>query len=113
MNWQAVQFWQEEGLPRVVLARETTMDEIREIKEQVTSRSKCSSMEQCALRFQADVCCPTILRIGIRIGEAAVSPAGGNTILHTEDQAVAEPGAEPVHDGIQGFVHDRAFARFD
>src|ERR1700730_3973319 len=32
MNWQAVQFWKEEGLPRVVLARETTRDEIREMK---------------------------------------------------------------------------------
>ncbi|MFC4305499.1 peptidase U32 family protein [Cohnella boryungensis] len=32
MNWQAVQFWKEEGLPRVVLARETTMEEIAEIK---------------------------------------------------------------------------------
>lgn len=35
MNWQAVQFWKEEGLPRVVLARETTMDEIREMKQKV------------------------------------------------------------------------------
>ncbi|WP_027088145.1 peptidase U32 family protein [Cohnella panacarvi] len=35
MNWQAVQFWKEEGLPRVVLARETTMDEIREMKRKV------------------------------------------------------------------------------
>lgn len=35
MNWQTAQFWKEEGLPRVVLARETTMDEIREIKQKV------------------------------------------------------------------------------
>lgn len=35
MNWQAVQFWKEEGLPRVVLAREATMDEIREMKARV------------------------------------------------------------------------------
>ncbi|WP_372637349.1 U32 family peptidase [Cohnella sp.] len=35
MNWQAVQFWKEEGLPRVVLARETTMDEIAEMKTRV------------------------------------------------------------------------------
>ncbi len=35
MNWQAVQFWKEESLPRVVLARETTMDEIREMKQKV------------------------------------------------------------------------------
>ncbi|WP_256760094.1 U32 family peptidase [Cohnella sp. WQ 127256] len=35
MNWQAVQFWKDEGLPRVVLARETTMEEIQEIKARV------------------------------------------------------------------------------
>jgi len=35
MNWQAVQFWKEEGLPRVVLARETTMEEIAEMKARV------------------------------------------------------------------------------
>ena len=35
MNWQAVQFWKKEGLPRVVLARETTMDEIAEMKTRV------------------------------------------------------------------------------
>lgn len=35
MNWQAIRFWKEEGLPRVVLARETTMDEIREMKQKV------------------------------------------------------------------------------
>lgn len=33
MNHLAVKFWQEEGLDRVVLARETTKDEIREIME--------------------------------------------------------------------------------
>ncbi|RHW40584.1 U32 family peptidase [Neobacillus notoginsengisoli] len=32
-NWKAVQFWQEEGLERVVLARETSAEEIREMKE--------------------------------------------------------------------------------
>jgi putative protease len=35
MNWQAVKFWQEAGIPRVVLARETTLEEIREIKARV------------------------------------------------------------------------------
>lgn len=35
MNWMTVEFWKEEGLPRVVLAREVSMDEIREIKEHV------------------------------------------------------------------------------
>lgn len=35
LNWQAVQFWKEEGLPRVVLARETSFEEIEEIKRHV------------------------------------------------------------------------------
>ena len=34
MNYRAVKFWQDEGLHRVVLARETTKAEIREIMEQ-------------------------------------------------------------------------------
>ncbi|MCL6588099.1 MAG: U32 family peptidase [Anoxybacillus sp.] len=34
-NWKAVQFWKEEGLERVVLARETSAEEIRQIKEKV------------------------------------------------------------------------------
>ncbi|PZE19528.1 peptidase U32 family protein [Paenibacillus xerothermodurans] len=35
MNWQAVQFWKDEGVDRVVLAREASMDEIMEIKNKV------------------------------------------------------------------------------
>ncbi|MEI7025309.1 peptidase U32 family protein [Paenibacillus sp. y28] len=35
MNWQAVQFWKEEGIERVVLAREASMEDIREIKRRV------------------------------------------------------------------------------
>ncbi|MFI2858428.1 U32 family peptidase [Paenibacillus sp. JSM ZJ436] len=35
LNWQAVQFWKEEGLPRVVLGRETSLQEIAEIKNHV------------------------------------------------------------------------------
>lgn len=31
-NWQAIRFWQQEGISRVVLARETTLDEMKEIK---------------------------------------------------------------------------------
>lgn len=34
-NWKAVQFWKEEGMERVVLARETSAEEIREMKEKV------------------------------------------------------------------------------
>ncbi|MBD2844540.1 U32 family peptidase [Paenibacillus sp. IB182496] len=50
LNWQAVQFWKEEGLPRVVLARETSIEEIAEIKahvdieiEQFIHGAMCSS----------------------------------------------------------------------
>jgi putative protease len=35
MNWQAVQFWKEDGVHRVVLAREASMEEIVEIKRNV------------------------------------------------------------------------------
>lgn len=35
LNWRTVQFWKEEGLPRVVLARETSLDDILEIKRRV------------------------------------------------------------------------------
>lgn len=35
MNWQTVQFWKDEGLPRVVLARETSFEEIEQIKQHV------------------------------------------------------------------------------
>jgi U32 family peptidase len=34
-NWKAVQFWKEEGLERVVLARETSAEEIKEMKDKV------------------------------------------------------------------------------
>ncbi|MGZ7443568.1 peptidase U32 family protein [Paenibacillus sp. TH7-28] len=35
VNWQAVKFWKEQGLPRVVLGRETSLGEIEEIKKHV------------------------------------------------------------------------------
>jgi putative protease len=35
LNWQAVKFWKDEGLPRVVLAREVNFEEIAEIKANV------------------------------------------------------------------------------
>ncbi|GAK42258.1 U32 family peptidase [Paenibacillus urinalis] len=35
VNWQAVKFWKEEGLPRVVLGREASFEEIQEIKSHV------------------------------------------------------------------------------
>ncbi len=38
-NWKAVQFWKEEGAERVVLARETSAEEIRKMKEEVRYRN--------------------------------------------------------------------------
>jgi len=35
LNWQAVRFWKDEGVPRVVLAREASLAEIAEIKANV------------------------------------------------------------------------------
>lgn len=35
LNWQAAAFWKREGISRIVLAREATLDEIREIKARV------------------------------------------------------------------------------
>lgn len=34
-NWKTVEFWKNEGVPRVVLAREVSVEEIREMKEKV------------------------------------------------------------------------------
>jgi len=34
-NWKAIQFWAKEGIPRVVLAREVSLEEIKEIKRHV------------------------------------------------------------------------------
>jgi len=34
-NWQAVKFWQEQGVKRVILAREVTLEEIKEIRKKV------------------------------------------------------------------------------
>ncbi|MCT2536893.1 U32 family peptidase [Aquibacillus koreensis] len=34
-NWRTVQFWKNQGIPRVVLAREVSLEEIKEMKEKV------------------------------------------------------------------------------
>lgn len=34
-NWRTVEFWKQEGIPRVVLAREVSLEEIKEMKEKV------------------------------------------------------------------------------
>ncbi|MDO2271311.1 U32 family peptidase, partial [Escherichia coli] len=34
-NWAAVQFWRQQGLTRVILSRELSLEEIEEIRQQV------------------------------------------------------------------------------
>lgn len=59
-NWKAVQFWKEEGLERVVLARETSALEIREMKEKWILKSKHSYTVRCASLIPAAACSATI-----------------------------------------------------
>ena len=35
INWQTVRFWKEQGLKRIILSRELSLDEIKEIKQRV------------------------------------------------------------------------------
>ncbi|WP_239617524.1 peptidase U32 family protein [Cohnella mopanensis] len=95
MNWQAVQFWKEEGLPRVVLARETTMNEIREMKARVDVElevfihgAMCSSVSgRCVLSnhftdrdSNRGGCCQS---------------CRWKYDLHADEQSVMEPGQNP------------------
>ena len=54
-NWKTVQFWKEEGAERVVLARETSAEEIREMKEKVILKLKFLFMVRCVLPILAVV----------------------------------------------------------
>lgn len=78
LNWQAVSFWKEEGLPRVVLGRETSLEEIAEIKSMSISKSKALFTARCAPRIPDAACCPTILRTVTQTAGAAASPAAGS-----------------------------------
>jgi U32 family peptidase len=95
MNWQAVQFWKEEGLPRVVLARETTMEEIAEMKARVDMEievfihgAMCSSVSgRCVLSnhftdrdSNRGGCCQS---------------CRWKYDLHADEQSVAQPGQNP------------------
>ena len=43
-NWKAAQYWKEEGLHRLVLAREASYEEMKEIKEKVDIEIEASAM---------------------------------------------------------------------
>lgn len=80
LNWQAVKFWKEEGVTRVVLAREASMQEIREIKEHVDIEIEVFIHGAMCSSFSEDVYCRIILRTEIRTAVAVVSPADGSMI---------------------------------
>ena len=40
-NWRSIKFWKEQGVSRIVLARELSLEEIREIKERVDIELEC------------------------------------------------------------------------
>ena len=54
-NTKAVQYWKEEGLDRVVLARETGAMEMKEMKENVDIEIEDLYMVQCVLHIQVAV----------------------------------------------------------
>ena len=53
-NWKAAQYWKEEGLHRLVLAREASYEEMKEIKEKWILKLKHSYMVQCVSHIQED-----------------------------------------------------------
>ncbi len=50
-NFETLEFWKEEGLERVVLAREVSMEEVAAIRENTDIEMKHSSMELCVFRI--------------------------------------------------------------
>ena len=54
-NTKAVQYWKEEGLDRVVLARETGAMEMKEMKENVDIEIEDLYMVQCIVHIQVAV----------------------------------------------------------
>ena len=50
-NYKEVRYWESEGVHRVVLARETGYEEIKEIREKQMLRLKCLYTEQCVLAY--------------------------------------------------------------
>lgn len=80
LNWQAVSFWKEEGLPRVVWAVRQAWKRSLRLKNMSTLKSKASSMVQCVPRIRVVVFCPTISPTVIPIAGAVASLAAGNMI---------------------------------
>ena len=53
-NWKAAQYWKEEGLHRLVLAREASYEEMKKLKKKWILKLKHSYMVQCVSHIQED-----------------------------------------------------------
>ncbi|MFC5532002.1 peptidase U32 family protein [Cohnella yongneupensis] len=120
MNWQAVEFWKEEGLPRVVLARETTMDEIREMKNRVEIElevfihgAMCSSVSgRCVLSnhftdrdSNRGGCCQSCRwKYDLHADEQSVSEAGQNLFtMGSKDLCMIQHVPDLIDAGVDSF----------
>lgn len=92
LNWQAVKFWKDEGLPASFWAGRRALKRSRRSRSMSISKSRPLSMARCVPRSPAAACSRTISPIGIRIAEAAASPAAGNTICSKTEERMRQAG---------------------
>lgn len=80
-NYLSARFWQGQGITRIVLPREMTLEEVAAFNKKLPLKPNCSYTGQCAFRFQDAVCLVHILGAGMdtQTGETVRSPAGSNT----------------------------------
>jgi len=120
MNWRAVSFWKSEGLPRVVLARETSLEEIREIKRRVDIElevfvhgAMCSSISgRCVLSnhftdrdSNRGGCCQSCRwKYDLRAGDASVAGAGEPSFtMGSKDLCLIRQLPELIEAGVDSF----------
>lgn len=131
LNWQAVQFWKEEGVDRVVLAREASMDEIVDIKKNVNVEievfvhgAMCSSFSgRCVLSnhftdrdSNRGGCCQSCrwkydlfvseeeAQAGIGIQEIPLTTAGDNPFsMSSKDLCMIEHVPDLIRAGVDSF----------
>ena len=77
-NYETLEFWKNEGLERVVLAREVSMEEVARFVKIRTLKLKPLFMEQCVFLIQVVVLYPTICRCGMPIVAVALNLVVGN-----------------------------------
>ncbi|MEO3947075.1 U32 family peptidase [Gorillibacterium sp. CAU 1737] len=120
LNWRAVQYWKEEGADRVVLARETSFEEIAEIKSHVDIEietfihgAMCSSFSgRCVLSnhftgrdSNRGGCCQSCRwKYDLYEGEQALFEEGDNPFaMGAKDLWMLEHIPELVRSGIDSF----------